>query len=1043
MRMRLGDAGGGGPRRGAGLRRACALAAGRGGRDGGRFRCERKGKHKDGRLKNLNTGWPLSPYSLKNQGASSNPAPLLFYKGEYIKMDIPNPPTSKCITYWKRKVKSEYMRLRQLRRLQANMGAKALYVANFAKVQEKTQILNEEWKQRRVQPVQSMKPVSGHPFLKKCTIESLFPGFASQHMLMCSLNTVALVPIMYSWSPLQQNFMVEDETVLCNIPYMGDEVKEEDETFIEELINNYDGKVHGEEDMIPGSVLISDAVFLELVDALNRHSDEEEEGHNDAADGKQGDSQEDLPVTRKRKRHAVEDMIPGSVLISDAVFLELVDALNRHSDEEEEGHNDAADGKQGDSQEDLPVTRKRKRHAVEGNKKSSKKQFPNDMIFSAIASMFPESGVPDDMKERYRELTEMSDPNALPPQCTPNIDGPDAKSVQREQSLHSFHTLFCRRCFKYDCFLHREWLLQDGYKRKNKEIKIEPEPSDSRPRSAGCRGSVPPGRLETCRAELRLVQGRSTVLGDTVSICKFMFVTLALPGTHNWVSCVSQEGAKEYAMLHNPRSKCSGRRRRRHHVVSASCPNTSTSTSTVAETKEGDSDRDTGNDWASSSSEANSRCQTPTKQKTSPAPPHFCVMEAPSEPVEWTGAEESLFRVFHGTYFNNFCSIARLLGTKTCKQVFQFAVKESLILKLPTDELMNPSQKKKRKHRQAQGKLSILPASALGQAGSVGIERPSTALGAQAEATSQWFTPRAWRQSELSNNSTLPPAWVPDDCPPRLWAAHCRKIQLKKDNSATQVYNYQPCDHPDRPCDSTCPCIMTQNFCEKFCQCNPDCQNRFPGCRCKTQCNTKQCPCYLAVRECDPDLCLTCGASEHWDCKVVSCKNCSIQRGLKKHLLLAPSDVAGWGTFIKESVQKNEFISEYCGELISQDEADRRGKVYDKYMSSFLFNLNNDFVVDATRKGNKIRFANHSVNPNCYAKGPCDPWEGGPLVPVPEVTGAAGLFRFVVVMVNGDHRIGIFAKRAIQAGEELFFDYRYSQADALKYVGIEREADVL
>uniref|UniRef100_A0A8C5XVZ9 [histone H3]-lysine(27) N-trimethyltransferase n=1 Tax=Microcebus murinus TaxID=30608 RepID=A0A8C5XVZ9_MICMU len=729
-------------------------------------------------------------------------------------MDIPNPPTSKCITYWKRKVKSEYMRLRQLKRLQANMGAKALYVANFAKVQEKTQILNEEWKKLRVQPVQLMKPVSGHPFLKKCTIESIFPGFSSQHMLMRSLNTVALVPIMYSWSPLQQNFMVEDETVLCNIPYMGDEVKEEDETFIEELINNYDGKVHGEEEMIPGSVLISDAVFLELVDALNQYSDEEEEGHNDTSDGKQDDSKEDLPVTRKRKRHAIE-----------------------------------------------------------GNKKSSKKQFPNDMIFSAIASMFPENGVPDDMKERYRELTEMSDPNALPPQCTPNIDGPNAKSVQREQSLHSFHTLFCRRCFKYDCFLHPFHATPNVYKRKNKEIKIEPEP---------------------CGTDCFLLL----------------------------------EGAKEYAMLHNPRSKCSGRRRRRHHVVSASCSNTSASA--VAETKEGDSDRDTGNDWASSSSEANSRCQTPTKQKSSPAPPQLCVVEAPSEPVEWTGAEESLFRVFHGTYFNNFCSIARLLGTKTCKQVFQFAVKESLILKLPTDELMNPSQKKKRKHR--------------------------------------------------------------------LWAAHCRKIQLKKDNSSTQVYNYQPCDHPDRPCDSTCPCIMTQNFCEKFCQCNPDCQNRFPGCRCKTQCNTKQCPCYLAVRECDPDLCLTCGASEHWDCKVVSCKNCSIQRGLKKHLLLAPSDVAGWGTFIKESVQKNEFISEYCGELISQDEADRRGKVYDKYMSSFLFNLNNDFVVDATRKGNKIRFANHSVNPNCYAK---------------------------VVMVNGDHRIGIFAKRAIQAGEELFFDYRF------------------
>ncbi|KFQ06177.1 Histone-lysine N-methyltransferase EZH1, partial [Leptosomus discolor] len=735
--------------------------------------------------------------------------------------------------YWKRKVKSEYMRLRQLKRFQANMGAKALFVANFAKVHEKTQILNEDWKKLRVQPVQLMKPVSGHPFLKQCTVESIFPGFPSQTLYMRTLNTVALVPIMYSWSPLQQNFMVEDETVLCNIPYMGDEVKEEDETFIEELINNYDGKVHGEE------VLISDAVFLELVNALNQYSDEEEEGHNDS------------------------------------------------------------EVKQEDGKEELPVTRKRKRIAVEGSKKCSKKRFPNDMIFTAISSMFPEYGFPDDMKERYRELTEVSDPNVLPPQCTPNIDGPCAKSVQREQSLHSFHTLFCRRCFKYDCFLHPFHATPNVYKRKNRETKIEPDP---------------------CGADCFL-----------------------------WL-----EGAKEFAALHNPRSKCSGRRRRRHHAVGASCSNAPASA--VTETREGDSDRDTGNEWASSSS------------GTMPARRHPAALrqceQGQAAPHSWSspwlapasrtgvGGSELANRVgvsSYGTYFNNFCSIARLLGTKTCKQVFQFAVKESLITKLPTNELMNPSQKKKRKHRQV------------------------------------------------------------------LWAAHCRKIQLKKDNSPTQVYNYQPCDHPEHPCDSSCPCIMTQNFCEKFCQCNPDCQNRFPGCRCKTQCNTKQCPCYLAVRECDPDLCLTCGASEHWDCKVVSCKNCSIQRGLKKHLLLAPSDVAGWGTFIKESVQKNEFISEYCGELISQDEADRRGKVYDKYMSSFLFNLNNDFVVDATRKGNKIRFANHSVNPNCYAK---------------------------VVMVNGDHRIGIFAKRAIQAGEELFFDYRYSQADALKYVGIERETDI-
>lgn len=133
------------------------------------------------------------------------------------------------------------------------------------------------------------------------------------------------------------------------------------------------------------------------------------------------------------------------------------------------------------------------------------------------------------------------------------------------------------------------------------------------------------------------------------------------------------------------------------------------------------------------------------------------------------------------------------------------------------------------------------------------------------------------------------------------------------------------------------------------------------------------------------------------------CGNMKLLLKQQQRILLGRSDVAGWGAFIKNPVNKNDYLGEYTGELISHKEADKRGKIYDRANSSFLFDLNDQYVLDAYRKGDKLKFANHSSNPNCYAK---------------------------VMLVAGDHRVGIYAKEHIEASEELFYDYRYGPDQA-------------
>lgn len=212
---------------------------------------------------------------------------------------------------------------------------------------------------------------------------------------------------------------------------------------------------------------------------------------------------------------------------------------------------------------------------------------------------------------------------------------------------------------------------------------------------------------------------------------------------------------------------------------------------------------------------------------------------------------------------------------------------------------------------------------------------------------------------------------------------------------------FVPCSH-EGPCtEESCSCIQNRFFCTAACCWGALSPNYFRGCGCKGGCNASTCTCFAAKRECDPELCACCTCTDPPD-KPVSkqvCRNDNIRMRRHAHLLLAPSEVSGWGCFTKHALKKGDFIHEYVGEMITQEVAEKRGQFDDAKDRSYLFNLTSDFVLDACRIGNKTRFINHSNKPNVETR---------------------------TVFVNGDQHIGFFALEHIQAEEELFFDYRYN-----------------
>ncbi|RWS15580.1 histone-lysine N-methyltransferase ASH1L-like isoform X3 [Dinothrombium tinctorium] len=146
----------------------------------------------------------------------------------------------------------------------------------------------------------------------------------------------------------------------------------------------------------------------------------------------------------------------------------------------------------------------------------------------------------------------------------------------------------------------------------------------------------------------------------------------------------------------------------------------------------------------------------------------------------------------------------------------------------------------------------------------------------------------------------------------------------------------------------------------------------------------------LMYVECSNDLC-PCGDQ---------CSNQRMMRhewapGLERFMT---SD-RGWGVRTNLPIARNEFILEYIGEVVSEQEF--RKRMMEEYKDDphhYCLNLDSGTVIDGYRMANEGRFVNHSCEPNCEMQ----KWS-----------------------VNGVYKVGLFALRDIMPGEELNYDYNF------------------
>ncbi|XP_008414545.1 histone-lysine N-methyltransferase SETD1A [Poecilia reticulata] len=120
----------------------------------------------------------------------------------------------------------------------------------------------------------------------------------------------------------------------------------------------------------------------------------------------------------------------------------------------------------------------------------------------------------------------------------------------------------------------------------------------------------------------------------------------------------------------------------------------------------------------------------------------------------------------------------------------------------------------------------------------------------------------------------------------------------------------------------------------------------------------------------------------------------------KKKLRFGRSRIHEWGLFAMEPIAADEMVIEYVGQNIRQMVADNREKRYAQQGigSSYLFRVDHDTIIDATKCGNLARFINHCCTPNCYAK---------------------------VITIESQKKIVIYSKQPIAVNEEITYDYKF------------------